>query len=75
MSDSFATPWTVDFPVHGIMQARIQDWVAISFSKEFSQSRDQILVSCIEADSLLSEPPGNPLSFIIVQQITMNLAA
>ena len=46
MSDSFATPWTVDFPVHGIMQARIQDWVAISFSKEFSGSKDRIHVSC-----------------------------
>jgi len=30
----FATPWTVSppgFSVHGILQARIQDWVAIPF--------------------------------------------
>ena len=26
--------------VHGIFQARILEWVAISFSREFSQTRD-----------------------------------
>ena len=26
--------------VHGILQARILEWVAISFSREFSQPRD-----------------------------------
>ena len=29
-----------DFSVHGISQARILEWVAISFSRESSQSRD-----------------------------------
>ena len=33
--------------VHGISQARILEWVAISFSKESSQTRDQTWVSCI----------------------------
>ena len=33
--------------VHGISQARILDWVAISFFRGSSQSRDQSLVSCI----------------------------
>ena len=33
--------------VHGIFQARILVWVAIPFSRESSQPRDQILVSCI----------------------------
>ena len=35
------------FSVHGISQARILEWVAISFSREFSQLRDWTLVSCI----------------------------
>ena len=56
-----ATPWTVcsppGFSVHGILQARILEWVAIPFSKGFSQPRDQTQVSCIAADSLPSEPP------------------
>ena len=46
--------------VHGILWARILEWVAITFSRESSQSRDWIQVSCIAGDSLLSEPPGEP---------------
>ena len=37
----FATPWTV---VHGILQARILEWVAFPFSRGFSQPRDQTQV-------------------------------
>ena len=33
--------------VHGILQARILEWAAISFSKGSSQPRDQTRVSCI----------------------------
>ena len=35
------------FSVHGILQARILEWVAVSFSKESSQPRDQTQVSRI----------------------------
>ena len=45
--------------VHGILQARILEWVVISYSRGSSQPKDQTQVSCIEADSLPSEPPGN----------------
>ena len=34
-------------PVHGISQARILEWVAISFSGGSSQARDQTRVICI----------------------------
>ena len=33
--------------VHGIFQARMLEWVAISSSRESSQHRDRTLVSCI----------------------------
>ena len=33
--------------VHGILQARILEWVAISFSRGSSRLRDQTQVSCI----------------------------
>jgi len=33
--------------VHGILQARILEWVAVSFSRVSSQLRDQTQVSCI----------------------------
>ena len=34
-------------PVHGIFQARILEWVAISFSRASSQPRDWTHISCI----------------------------
>ena len=46
--------------VHGILQARILEWVAISFSRGSSQPRDQALVSCIAGEFFTPEPPGKP---------------
>ena len=43
--------------VHGILQARILEWVAIPFSRGSSQARSPAL----QADSLLSEQAGKPL--------------
>ena len=44
--------------VHGILQARIVESFAISFSRGSSPPRDQIQVSHFAGK--LSEPPGNP---------------
>ena len=33
--------------LHGVLQARILEWVAISFSRGSSQPRDPMQVSCI----------------------------
>ena len=44
--------------VHGIFQARILEWFAISFSKGSCQLRDQIRVSCIAGGFFAAEPPG-----------------
>ena len=46
--------------VDGILQARILEWVAISFSGGSSQPRDWTRVSRIAADSLQTELPGKP---------------
>ena len=35
------------FSVHGILQARILEWITIHFSRGTSQPRDRTLVSCI----------------------------
>ena len=43
--------------VHGILQARILEWVAISFSRGSSRPRDQIRSPALQADTLISEPP------------------
>ena len=45
--------------VHGIFQAKILEWVAIAFSRGSSWPRDWTQVSCMQADSLLSELPMN----------------
>ena len=37
----------MDYTVHGVLQARILEWVAILFSRGSSQPRDQTQVSCI----------------------------
>ena len=37
----------VDYTVHGILQARILEWVTIPFSRGSFQPRDRTLVSCI----------------------------
>ena len=47
--------------VHGIFQARVLEWVAISFSRVSSQPRDQTRVSHTAGRRLPSEPPGKHL--------------
>ena len=37
----------MDYTVHGVLQARILEWVAFPFSRESSQCRDQTQVSYI----------------------------
>ena len=37
----------MDFAVHGILQARILEWVTFPFSRGFSLPRDRTQVSCI----------------------------
>ena len=51
--------------IHGILQARILEWVAISFSRGSSQPRDRTLSPALEADALTSEAPEKPdISFL-----------
>ena len=48
------------FFIHWIFQARVLEWVAISFSRGSSWPRDWTGAPALQADSLMSEPPGNP---------------
>ena len=59
----FATPWTMahQAPLSlGILQARILEWVAISFSRGSFQPRDWTWVSCLASGFFTTEPPGKP---------------
>ena len=46
--------------VHGIFQARILEWVAISLSRESSWPRDWTHIPAWHAEFLTTEPPGKP---------------
>ena len=56
------SPW-MSSSAHGILQARILEWIAIPFSRGSSQLREETPVSCLqnwEAGSLPLVPPGKP---------------
>ena len=50
----------INYTVHGILQARILEWVALPFSRGSSEPRDRIQVSHITVDSLPAEPQWKP---------------
>ena len=64
----FATPWTVAYQaprsIACIFQARVLEWVAISFSRGSSWPRDWTQSPVLQKDSLLSEPSGKPLQYV-----------
>ena len=44
--------------VHGILYARILEWVAMPSSRGSSQASDQTHISCIAGEFFTTEPPG-----------------
>ena len=61
----FANPWTLcqptDFYVHGILQARILERIAIPFFTDPPHQGTEPESLALETDSLPSEPPGMPI--------------
>ena len=55
-------------PVHGILQARILEWVAMPFSRGSSWPGDQTCLSCGSCTAggfFTTEPPGKRSSFLV----------
>ena len=50
----------VHYRVHGILQARILEWVAFSFSRGSSQARIEPRSPTLQVDYLPAEPQGKP---------------
>ena len=46
--------------VHRILQARILEWIAISFSRDLSNLEIEPRFPILQVDSLPAEPPGKP---------------
>ena len=64
MSDSFCDPMDGSLPgssVHGISQARILEWVAISSHRDPPCPKDGSRVSCLADGLFTAEPPGKPV--------------
>ena len=71
-SDSFATPMGCSLPgssVHGILQARILDCIAITYSRGFSRPNDQTWSPALQTDGFFTtEPPEKPCVIITDSQ-------
>ena len=62
----------MDYTVHGILQARILEWVAFPFSRDFPNRGIEPRSPALQVDSLPAEPPGKPLSVVSKQQISQD---
>ena len=47
--------------VHGISQARVLEWIVVSFSRGSFWPRDRTWISCLAHGFFTAEPPGKPL--------------
>ena len=50
----------LDYTVHGILQARILEWVAIPFSRDLPNPGIEPRSTILQVDYLPAEPPGKP---------------
>ena len=50
----------IDYTVHGILQARILEWVTFTFSRGYSHPGIRPRFPTLQADSLPAEPQGKP---------------
>ena len=50
----------MDYTVHGILQARILEWVAFSFTRGSPNPGIEPRSPTLQTDSLPAEPPGKP---------------
>ena len=69
----------IDYTVHGILQARILEWVDFPFSRGSCQPRNQTQVSLIAGRFFTTDPPGKLAIMIIrvflIAQLVKNLPA
>ena len=67
----FCNPMDYSLPgssVHGVLQARILEWVANPFSRDLPDPGIGPGSPAMQADSLLSEPPGKPHTVVHMYQ-------
>ena len=52
--------------VHGISQARILEYIVISFFRGSSQTKDQTCIFYIGSGFFITEPPGKPMVCLVI---------
>ena len=63
LSQTLCIPMDCSLPgssIHGILQARVLEWIAIPFSRGSSTSRDRTQVFCIAGKFFTAESPRKP---------------
>ena len=50
---------------HGVLQARILEWVAVPFSRDVPNTGIEPRSPTLQADSLLAEPAGKPKNTVV----------
>ena len=53
--------------VHGIFQARILEWLALSYSRGSSQPRDRICISCVSCAGKVGSLPLHHLGILVTR--------
>ena len=56
----------MEYTVHGILQARILEWVAVPFSRGYFHPRIEPRSPALQVDSLPVEPPGKSYLYWVV---------
>ena len=72
VAQSLCDPMDYSLPgssVHGIFQAKILEWVAISFSRDLPNPGIKPRSPALQADSLPSKPPGKPQYYIYIPYV------
>ena len=62
----------MNYTVHGILQARILEWVALPISKDLPNPEIEMGSPALEADSLPTELSGKPWEDPEIHQMTVN---
>ena len=52
---------SMDYPVHGILQARVLERIAVPFSRDIPNPGKKPRSPTLQADSLPAEPQGKPI--------------
>ena len=60
----------MDYTVHGILQARILEWVAFPLSRGSTPPRDRTWSPTLQVDSLPAEPQGKQGSEVPIKKCT-----